>query len=82
LDCSLKGDHCFWLGDLNYGVDLQQVDGIERSSKVHREDVLECIARQDYTTLQDADQLHREIAEERASPPRHHSLRGCHRLVT
>ena len=45
-------DHCFWLGDLNYRVDLQQLDGVERSEAEHREEVVAIIGRGDFTALQ------------------------------
>ena len=65
LDCSLQFDHCFWLGDLNYRVDLQQLDGVERSEVEHREEVLAIIGRKEWAVIQDADQLHRELVDDR-----------------
>ena len=54
LDCSLQFDHCFWMGDLNYRVDLAQLDGVERSKEAHWAEVSSHVESGNWAMIQDA----------------------------
>jgi hypothetical protein len=63
MDAATQFDHCFFLGDLNYRVDLRQTDGVERSHESHVSEVIRCAEQ--YKSLQSADQLYREVMAKR-----------------
>ena len=77
LDCSLQFDHCFWLGDLNYRIDLQQLDGVARTDEEHRSEVLASITDENWPVMLDADQLHRCELEQPRRPISHGGVGGC-----
>jgi hypothetical protein len=65
MDAASQFDHTWFIGDMNYRIDLQQLDGVEREKERHIDDVLGMIESEDWVTLQRADQLHREVSSKR-----------------
>ena len=65
MDAATQFDHTWFIGDLNYRVDLQQLDGVDRSAEQHVDEVIEKVANRQYDVLQRADQLHRELSTKR-----------------
>ena len=65
MDAASQFDHTWFIGDMNYRIDLQQLDGVEREKERHIDDVLGMIESKDWVTLQRADQLHREVSSKR-----------------
>ena len=65
MDAATQFDHCWFIGDLNYRVDLQQLDGVDRSAAQHVDEVCGQAAAGQFDALQSADQLHRELSTRR-----------------
>ena len=65
MDATTQFDHCWFIGDMNYRIDLQQLDGVSRSKKQHIGEVMDKIVAEEWTILQRADQLARELSTHR-----------------
>eukprot|EP01048_Picozoa_sp_COSAG05_P015934 COSAG05_NODE_1984_length_3746_cov_3.101430_1_plen_305_part_10 len=65
MDAATQFDHCFFMGDMNYRMDLRQSDGIERSHEKHWQDVKSKIDAGDFDKLLPGDQLCQELAARR-----------------
>ena len=65
MDAATQFDHTWFIGDLNYRVDLQQLDGVDRNQGQHVDEVIDKVFKGQFDVLQRADQLHRELSTKR-----------------
>jgi endonuclease/exonuclease/phosphatase family metal-dependent hydrolase len=65
-DLGSQYHHVFWFGDLNYRVDLAQVDKQKRSHEDHFAQVQGLAQQQNYAALYQADQLQEQIRKRAA----------------
>ena len=69
LDAAQQFDHTFWMGDLNYRVDLNLTGPDTKYGPddhvQHVDKIIELVGKRDFETLRNADQLTRELGEGR-----------------
>jgi endonuclease/exonuclease/phosphatase family metal-dependent hydrolase len=66
VDLSSQFHHVFWFGDLNYRVDMKQIDHQQRSHEERFAEVHGLVEQQNYGTLYQADQLQEQIRQRTA----------------
>lgn len=69
IDLDSQFHHTFWVGDLNYRIDTRYNVDAQEDDETHEQKwkaVHELIQKEDWTALNDMDQLEQQIAEKKA----------------